>query len=348
MTRSALVVAPAWVGDTILAQPMLELIHRSDPALAIDLLAPPWTAGLAARLPGVRDVIEAPFRHGQLGIGARRAVGRTVRERGYAKAWLLPNSFKSALVPWFAGIPERIGYVGEWRHWLLTDARRLDAARLPTMAERFAALALADGEPLPVLPQPRLRVDVAARDATLSRLGLDPVRPVAALCPGAEYGPAKRWPPSQFASVADSLVADGYQVWLFGSAKDEQVTAEIRSMCTVRSQLLPVDLAGRTTLAEAIDLMSLAQRVVSNDSGLMHVAAALDRPMVALYGSSNPAFTPPLSAQAQVVSLGLPCSPCFARECPLGHFHCMRQLTPGRVLDTIASMQPYPPPPARP
>jgi heptosyltransferase-2 len=271
-----------------------------------------------------------------------------VRAREYGQAWLLPNSFKSALVPWFAGIPERIGYVGEWRHWLLTDARRLDTARLPTMAERFAALALADGEPLPALPQPRLRVDVAARDATLSRLGLDAVRPVAALCPGAEYGPAKRWPPSQFATVADSLVADGYQVWLFGSARDMQVTAEIRSMCTARSQLRPVDLAGRTTLSEAIDLMSLAQRVVSNDSGLMHVAAALDRPMVALYGSSSPAFTPPLSAQARIVSLGLPCSPCFARECPLGHFHCMRQLTPGRVLDTIASMQPCPPTPAQP
>ncbi|MCA3069508.1 MAG: lipopolysaccharide heptosyltransferase II [Rhodocyclaceae bacterium] len=339
MTRSALVVAPAWVGDTILAQPMLQLIRCAEPDLSIDVLAPPWTAGLAARLPGVRDVIEAPFRHGQLGLGARRAVARTVRARGYAKAWVLPNSFKSALVPWFADIPERIGYVGEWRHWLLTDARLLDEVRLPTMAERFAALALGAGTALPPVPPPVLDIDDASRTAVLARLGLHTARPVAALCPGAEYGPAKRWPPSQFASLADRLVADGFQVWLFGSSKDQSITAEIRSMCSARSQDLPTDLAGRTSLAEAIDLMSLAALVVSNDSGLMHVSAALDLPTVALYGSSSPGFTPPLSPRAEVVSLGLPCSPCFARECPLGHFHCMRQLTPERVLDTIGRMR---------
>jgi len=336
MTRSALVVAPAWVGDTILAQPMLALIRRADPSLAIDLLAPPWTAGLAARLPGVRDVIEAPFRHGQLGLGARRAVARNVAARGYEKAWILPNSFKSALVPWFAGVAARTGYVGELRHWLLTDARRLDEAALPTMAERFAALALAPGQALPELPRPVLEVDAVARAATVERLGLDARRPIAVLCPGAEYGPAKRWPPSRFASLGDRLAADGFQVWLFGSPKDQPITAEIRSMS--RARTTPIDLAGRTSLADAIDLMSLATLVVSNDSGLMHVAAALDRPMVALYGSSSPAFTPPLSPRASIESLGLPCSPCFARECPLGHFNCMRQLTHERVLEVIDGM----------
>jgi heptosyltransferase-2 len=336
MSGSALVVAPAWVGDTILAQPMLALIQRAEPSLAIDLLAPPWTAGLVARLPGVRDVIEAPFRHGQLGLGARRAIARGIAARAYRKSWVLPNSFKSALVPWFAGIPQRIGYVGELRQWLLTDARRLDPVALPTMAGRFAALALAPGAALPELPRPVLDVDTIARAAAVERLGLDASRPIAVLCPGAEYGPAKRWPPSRFASLGDRLLADGYQVWLFGSSKDQPITAEIRSLS--RARTAPVDLAGRTSLAEAIDLMSLAALVVSNDSGLMHVAAALDRPLVALYGSSSPAFTPPLSPHAVIESLGLPCSPCFARECPLGHFNCMRQLTHERVLETIGGI----------
>ncbi|MBC7781451.1 MAG: lipopolysaccharide heptosyltransferase II, partial [Proteobacteria bacterium] len=181
----------------------------------------------------------------------------------------------------------------------------------------------------------RLAVDVPARAALVARLGLDLARPVAALCPGAEYGPAKRWPPSHFSELADRLAARGYQTWLLGSGKDQGISAEIVALAQSVGARAPVDLAGRTSLAEAIDLMSLAQVVVSNDSGLMHVAAALERPLVALYGSSSPAFTPPLSTNAQIVRLGLPCSPCFARECPLGHFHCMRQMTPSVVMEAI-------------
>jgi heptosyltransferase II len=336
VSEPVLVVAPSWVGDTVLAQPMLRLLRARDPELAIDLLAPPWTAGLAARLPEVRAVIESPFRHGELALGRRRALARELARNGYSRAWVLPNSFKSALIPWFAGIRERVGFVGEWRHWVLTEARPLDAAALPQMAQRFAALALPAGTPLPEpLPGAALRVDTQARAAVLQRLGLDPARPVAALCPGAEYGPAKRWPPSHFATLASELIGRGFQVWLFGSGKDQAVTTEIVAMTRPGAAPAPVDLAGRTSLAEAIDLMSLAQIVVSNDSGLMHVAAALDRPLVALYGSSSPVFTPPMSARARIISLGIECSPCFKRECPLGHFNCMRQLTPAQVMATI-------------
>ncbi len=334
--RSALVVAPSWVGDMVLAQPMLRLLRERLPGLAIDLLAPPWTAGLAARIPEVRTVIESPFGHGELALGRRRAIARDIATRGYDLALVLPNSFKSALVPWLAGIPRRVGFVGEWRQWILTDARRLDTTALPRMVQRFAALALDPGEPLPAsLPQAFLRVDPAARAATVARLGLALERPVAALCPGAEYGPAKRWPPSYFATLASSLIERGFQVWLFGSGKDRDVCAEIAAMARAPARWLPVDLAGDTSLAEAIDLMSLARVVISNDSGLMHVAAALERPLIALYGSSSPAFTPPMSSLAHVVQLGLDCSPCFERECPLGHFNCMRQLTPTRILETI-------------
>jgi heptosyltransferase-2 len=262
----------------------------------------------------------------------RYRLARELAARRYDQAIVLPNSFKSALIPWLAGIPLRSGYVGEARRGVLNDARRLDETALPLMVERFAALAESRGQDLPrPLPPPRLAIDNAQRDATLARLGLPLERPVAVLCHGAEYGPAKRWPAEYFAELARRLTDAGYAVWLAGSANDAAIGADI-----VRLSERPcVNLSGRTTLAEAIDVMSCASLVVSNDSGLMHIAAALDKPLVAIFGSSSPAFTPPASPQARIVRLGLPCSPCFQRVCPLGHFNCMLQLKPDLVWDQI-------------
>ena len=181
-----------------------------------------------------------------------------------------------------------------------------------------------------------LVVDDANRAAALARLGIDaPANPVLALCPGAEYGPAKRWPAAYFAEVAKDRLDQGWDVWLFGSHKDQAVAAEIQQLLGGRC----IDLSGRTQLGEAIDLMSLAAVVVSNDSGLMHVAAALGRNLVALYGSSDPGFTPPLNDNARILRLGLSCSPCFQRECPLGHLKCLRDLDPSQVLQAMASFQ---------
>jgi heptosyltransferase-2 len=283
-------------------------------------------------MPEVRRTIENPFAHGDLKLGERRRLGHALGTEGYDQAIVLPNTFKSALVPFFAGIRTRTGYIGELRHWILNDARRLDPERLPQMAQRYAALGLPRGE-APRLPLPTLalRVDEAARRALLARLGLDRGRPAAALCPGAEYGPAKRWPARYFAELAQGLAAQGCAVWLIGSQNDRQAGAEIER----HSGGVCRNLCGETTLAEAIDLLASTSLVVSNDSGLMHVAAALGKPLIALYGSSSPAYTPPLSPNARILKLDLPCSPCFKRECPLGHFNCMMQLTPDRVLAAV-------------
>jgi len=226
-----------------------------------------------------------------------------------------------------------VGFRGEMRFGLINDARVLDKASLPLQVERYAALAQPRGEALRrPLPEPRLAIDAAKRNAAVARLGLDLARPVAAFAPGAEYGPAKRWPASHFAALGRMLVDRGEQVWLFGSAKDSPIAREIAASIGAHA----VDLTGRTSLDEAIDLMSLASRVVSNDSGLMHIAAALDRPMAAIFGSSSPAYTPPLSAKARVVRLNLACSPCFQRECPLAHTNCLKLIEPARVLDALA------------
>jgi len=332
MPARILIVAPAWVGDAVLAQPLLRRLKERHPGVAIHVLAPPWVLPVLKRMPEVDDTIEHSFGHGALAFAERRRFARMLASR-FDHAIVLPNSFKSALIPFFAGVARRTGYIGEARFGLLNDRRRLDEKALPLMVERFAALADAPGTALerPV-PDPRLTVDGTARDATLARLGLRADGRVVAFCPGAEYGPAKRWPAKYFAELATEFAHEGRQVWLMGSPKDAAVAEEIARLAGGAC----VNLCGRTKLDEAVDLLSCVGLVVSNDSGLMHVAAALDRPMVAIFGSSSPRFTPPLSARARVVKLDLPCSPCFKRECPLKHFRCMIDLTPDHLRTEIA------------
>ncbi len=328
-----LIVAPNWIGDTLLSQPLFARMQRRLPGVVIDALAPPWTAPLLVRMPEIAEVIEAPFEHGKLHLRRRWRLGRRLRERHYDSAVVLPNTFKSALVPFFADIPLRVGFVGESRYGLLNILHKLDEKRVPLMAERYAMLAEKPGESAsrPLAPS-RIIVEQANQIITMSRLGLDSRRPVVVLCPGAEYGPAKRWPARHFAELARRLAARGRAVWVIGSKADKPIGAEIASL----SDGAAANLCGRTDLASAIDLIALAELVVTNDSGLMHVAAALNRPLIALYGSSSPEHTPPMSEHARIARIeGLPCSPCYQRECPLGHFKCMNDLTPQKVLGEI-------------
>jgi heptosyltransferase-2 len=337
MPEPTLIVGPAWVGDMILAQSLFMLLRARTPESALDVLAPGWSVPLLARMPEVRRAIPLPLGHGEFGFGLRHSLGRSLRVAGYGRAIVLPRSFKSALVPFFARARQRTGFLGEWRYGLLNDIRPLDKAALPRTVDRFLALGLPRGAALPAAPRPHLVAQPAGE--LRARLGLDADRPVLALCPGAEYGPAKRWPVEHFAALARDYLAHGWQVWLIGSAKDAQDCAMIQTQC----QGACANLAGRSTLVEAVDLLACADAVVSNDSGLMHIAAALDRPLAALYGSSDPRHTPPMSARAAILSLGLECSPCFQRECPLGHLHCLRELAPARVgaaLDAVREAQP--------
>jgi heptosyltransferase II len=311
-----------------MAQPTLARLAARWPGAGLDVLAPAWCAPLLRRMAEVDGIVDNPLPHRRLGLAERLRIGRSLRGR-YARAVILPNSFKSALIPLFAGIPVRTGYVGESRTLILTDSRRFDAERMPRLVDRYYALAGAPDTPGEAAPAPRLADLPDRRAATLARLGLpaDP-GPVAVLCPGAEFGPAKRWPAEHYGEVARTLAERGLRVWLVGSAGDraqaDAVVAASREAC--------LNLCGRTDLEQAVDLVATASVVVCNDSGLMHVAAALGRPVVAVYGSSSAAYTPPLSRLARIVRLGLACSPCFQRECPLGHLDCLRRLGPELVL----------------
>lgn len=325
-----LVIAPNWLGDCLMAQPLLMQLKARQPAIAIDVVATPALAPVFRRMAQVSAVIEADTRHGSLDLRHRWRLGRSLKGR-YAQAFTLPNSWKSALVPFFADVPLRAGYVGESRYGLLNvrhDNPDKADARAP-MAGFYAQLAELPGRPRTgELPSPRLAVDPLAVIATKAGIGLRPGETIVALCPGAEYGPAKRWPTEYFAETATRLKVAGMMPIVLGTQKDVPAGLSIEQM----SHGAALNLAGKTTLDDAIHLIAGSAMLVTNDSGLMHIAAALDRPQIALFGSSSPKHTPPLSLQAQVIYKALDCSPCFARACPLGHFRCMREITPAEVI----------------
>ena len=336
--KKILVIAPSWVGDSVMAQPLYRRLHEIHDDLELHVFAPQWTLPLLARMPEVARSHLNPFGHGALNLWQRWKTARALRRERFDQAIVLPNSIKSALVPFFAGIPLRTGFVGESRYGLLNDARELDENLLPMMVQRFCALAQprAQSPQAPEITHPRLQVNAEHQQHTLASMQLDTSRPIAAFCPGAEYGPAKRWPARHFAELARHFAAAGFSVWLFGSNKDALIGAEIERLC----EGLAVNLGGTTGLDQAIDLLGLADIAICNDSGLMHVAAALDKPLVALYGSSSPDFTPPLSTRAVILSLGLDCSPCFERNCPFGHTDCLEKLEPQRAWQAAVKLLP--------
>lgn len=304
-----------------MAQPLLARLRGKFPGCRIEVLAPPWVAPVVRRMAEVDEVIEADLRHGALQLGDRWRLGRGLKQRGYDQAIVLPNTWKSALVPFLAGIPVRSGYVGESRYEILNLLHKKKAQREP-MTVHYARLAEQPGiEPELPLPFPSLLFDREKIKTTAARFGIS--GPYTVFCPGAEYGPAKRWP--YFRELASKLDS---QIVLLGSSSDKKEAEQIPGN----------NLVGQTTLDEAIDLIAGATAVVTNDSGLMHVAAATGTPQVALFGSSSPERTPPQSVAARVVWLKVDCSPCFQRVCPLGHFKCMNGLSVERVLEEMKAL----------
>jgi heptosyltransferase II len=328
---ATLIIGPAWVGDMVMAQSLFRLLRTQEPGMAIDVVGPPWSVPLVGRMPEVRRGISLAVAHGEFALGRRRAAARSLRSQGYDRAIVLPRSFKSALLPWFAGIPVRTGFAAELRSVLLNDVRRLDRRILDQTVKRFLALGVPAGLPVPAPLPPVLRVDEANRRALLARLGLG-ARPAVALMPGAAYGPAKQWPIASFTALAQNLAARGLEVWVLGSAAEQALGDQIRAGAGAQV----FNICGQTSLEDSVDLLSATRAAVTNDSGLMHVAAAAGTYVVAIYGSSSPHFTPPLTARQTILYLGLDCSPCFKRECPLGHLNCLRQISPTSVEAAMA------------
>jgi len=328
MKDKTLIVGPAWVGDMVMAQALFRTIKSRYPNTLIDVLAPEWSRPLTDRMPEINTSIVLPLKHGELGLATRYKIGKSLIGQ-YQRCFVLPNSFKSALIPFWANIPTRIGWRGEWRYSLLNKMRILNKRLYPLMVQRYIALAYEVFESLPQkLLKPKLVANQENLQNALTRYQLSLEKPILILCPGAEFGPSKRWPTEYYAEVANHFISNGYQIWIIGSSKERDIAQHIQSLTEQQS----IDLTGKTTLADAIDLMSQATLVVTNDSGLMHIAAALQRCVIAVYGSTDPGFTPPLSQRAVILREKLSCSPCFKRECPLKHHDCMKKLSAQKVI----------------
>jgi len=320
-----------------MAQSLLTLLRHQLPDAHITVMAPAWSRALLERMQEVDASIESPFGHGDLKLIARWKLGRQLAGR-FDTAYILPNSFKSALVPFFARIPRRVGWQGELRNLLLTDCRKLDASQYPLMVERFVALAVDRSERLPVFERPALQTNPGQAAATATMLGIERTEQVLALCPGAEFGDAKQWPVQHYARLSDIVIKAGWQVWILGSPNDREAGNQVVSSVSESNRSSCFDLTGKTSLDQVIDLLSLASATVSNDSGLMHIAAAVGSPLVALYGSTSPGFTPPLADRVKSLTTDIACRPCFKRQCPLGHKRCLTEITPEGVYSSLQDL----------
>ena len=334
-----LIIGPSWVGDMVMSQSLYKELKVLHPNACIDVLAPAWCKPILERMPEVNNAIEMPISHGSFDLVGRINIARQLKNSQYEQAFVLPNSAKSALIPLFARVKKRIGWKGELRYGLLNDLRP-NKKDFQFMVERYVALAYPIEEMLSrvsieSITKPSLLVDKKSQQQVRESLKLRNERPIVGLCPGAEFGPSKRWPEEYYAQVAEFAIKAGQQVWLFGSLKDQETTSKIYSALSDECKPYCFDLAGKTKLIEVLDLLACCHTVISNDSGLMHVSAAVGCNIIALYGSTSPRYTPPLSDNVDVLHTDIECRPCFKRECPLGHLKCLKELSAETVIKQL-------------
>ncbi|MEH6649131.1 MAG: lipopolysaccharide heptosyltransferase II [Motiliproteus sp.] len=317
MAKRWLIVGPSWVGDMVMAQSLFKHLKRKDPECLIDVIAPAWSHPVLARMPEVNEAIGLDVKHGELGLKKRWQLGLALIKRAYSNSIVIPRSLKAALIPWFAEVPERTGFRGEMRYILLNDMRLLDKRRLPLCVQRMVALGSKSSLDVPEILEPELRVDSDNQQRLLAELKLTVDRPVVALLPGAEFGPAKQWPVEYWAEAADKLSQQGFQFWCLGSPKDRAAADQIQDIaeCEIHN------LCGKTQLEDTVDLLALAKHAITNDSGLMHIAGAVGCHVVAIYRTTTPDYTPPLTKNADILlaDLGGDESLMAVRELPEGH-----------------------------
>lgn len=327
-----LIVTPAWLGDMVMSHSLIQVLKGQHPDAEFAVLAPKSTLPISELMPEftIRFVVEDG--HGQFNLKRRWQLAREIRTHRFDAAYILPNTLKSALIPFLARIPRRVGWLGESRYLFLNEIHK-NPPKLPLMVERYVALAYPQNQFLmgSEFPCPRLIIPADLSAQTIEKFGIDTRKQIFTLSPGAAFGPAKKWPAEYFAQVAQAKINEGYEVWMIGAPNEKEAAAEIISI-----EPCVRNFVGETSLLEMVTLLSLSQQVLTNDSGPMHIAASLSVPLVAIFGSSSPDFTPPLGEKVCILEKNdLSCRPCFQRTCRFGHYACLREIMPSRVLEAL-------------
>ena len=334
-----LVVGPSWVGDSVMAQTLYKRIKKELPSSQIDVMSPHWSLSLLERMPEVCKKIVSPFSHGETKLFERYKLGQGLKKENYDRAIILTNSLKSSLIPYFARIGVRTGWLGEFRYGLINDIRSSKKLKKSLMIEKFAALSLyEENYSIENLTFPELEINFANQRNLLEEFSIDYSKNTMAICPGAEFGPSKRWPAEYYAEIAKFYVNEGWNVLCIGSKNDEDIGMGIGSLNNLRSNESFINLIGKTSLLDAIDILAFTEKVVTNDSGLMHIAAAVKTPLVALYGPSSPEYTPPLISKKKILRKTQGYEKVRYGSNEKGYHQSLLDIKPEEVLDALEAL----------
>ncbi len=318
-----------------MAQALYKALCVDSTSAQIDVVAPEWLRPLLNRMPEIATVYSLDVAHGEFGLSKRYSLGKQLKSANYTQAIVLPRSYKSALLPWFAGIPKRVGEVGEFRHGLITDIFTSNKDKqIPNVCNYLRYICI-DSDISKVKREylPELTVDLENQKKVLEKYQVSTHVPLVACMVGAEYGPSKQWPVEHFVQLIDLLHEQGINVCILGSPKDVIIGDEIEALCKK-----PIhNLCGKTSLLDVIDVLAACRVAVSNDSGLMHIAAAVDVPVITMYGATTPTYTPPLHPKAKSFYLKLTCSPCWKRTCQYHHYRCLADIMPQQVYAEVVA-----------
>ena len=334
-----LVVGPSWVGDSVMAQTLYKRIKKELPSSQIDVMSPHWSLSLLERMPEVCKKIVSPFSHGETKLLERYRLGQGLKKENYDRAIVLTNSLKSSLIPYFARIGVRTGWLGEFRYGLINDIRSSKKLKKSLMIEKFAALSLyEENYSIENLTFPELEINFANQRNFLEEFSIDYSKNTMAICPGAEFGPSKRWPAEYYAEIAKFYVNKGWNVLCIGSKNDEDIGIEIGSLNNLGCNESFINLIGKTSLQDAIDILAFTEKVVTNDSGLMHIAAAVKTPLVALYGPSSPEYTPPLISKKKILRKTQGYEKVRYGSNEKGYHQSLLDIKPEEVLDALEAL----------